>query len=70
MSVGHRLTRFALDLDELAMRLELRARPLDAKECRRLARELRDTARDLESAPAAADTGVLSLDDPAIKREP
>lgn len=62
MSVGHRLTRLAADLDELAMRLELRARALDGKEARRVARELRDLRRDLESPPAdSADTAVMTV---------
>lgn len=71
MTVGHRLHRLASDLDELAMRLELRARPLDAKESRRIARELRDMRRDLELASdAAAQTDVIPLADLVEPGEP
>lgn len=70
MSIGHRLSRLASDLRAVHDRLLTRAAYADAAEVRRVATELEHCRIALEQVDSAADTGVLSLDDPAMKRGP
>lgn len=68
---GHRLTRLSSDLRAVYDRLLDRQQWGDAAELKRIAKELDQFRIDLEQAPAAADTGVLSLDEvPKREQEP
>ena len=58
---GHRLTRLAQDVRAVYDRLLDRQMWHDAAELKRIAKELDQFRIDLESAPSAADTGVIDM---------
>lgn len=62
MSVGHRLTRLAMDLRVVYDDLLTKAQCRHAAELKRIATELDQARIDLEAAPAAADTGVIEME--------
>jgi hypothetical protein len=61
MTVGHRLTRLAMDCRALHDKLLLKAQFQHAAEAKRIATELDQCRIDMESVPEAADTGVIEM---------